>query len=349
VAMRPTGEVVAMIGGKDYAKSPFNRATQALRQPGSTFKLFVYLAALRSGWAPDDVIANTEITQGSYRPRNARGRYSDQITLADAFAQSSNVAAVRLLNEIGSAQVIAMARDLGVTSPLAEGDPSMALGTSSMTLLELTSAYAGVAANGYPVEARALAAEEEGWFEWLWNGKSNLGTRQHEAIEQMLRAAINSGTGRAAMLSGPNFGKTGTTQDNRDALFVGYAGAGEERLVVGVWIGNDDNSPLNGIAGGGLPARIWRDFMAAAIKGAGVPARPTPRPDPSGPVEPLDVPELGDIPLGEGATLRIRDGEAVIESELGGVPVGVRVRDGQIALEVDEEAVRRRVEQGAGP
>ncbi|MCH2488147.1 MAG: transglycosylase domain-containing protein, partial [Erythrobacter sp.] len=127
VAMRPNGEVVAMIGGTDYAKSPFNRATQAKRQPGSTFKLFVYLAALQEGWDPDDRIANAEITQGSYRPKNALGRYSDSLLLREAFAQSSNVAAVRLYGEVGSEKVIEAARDLGVTSALAEGDPSLAL------------------------------------------------------------------------------------------------------------------------------------------------------------------------------------------------------------------------------
>ena len=335
VAMRPTGEVVAMVGGTDYAASPFNRATQARRQPGSTFKLFVYLAALQNGWEPDDLIDNSEITEGTYRPRNSRGRYSPQITLAEAFAQSSNVAAVRLLNAVGSDEVIAAARDLGVSSPLTEGDPSMALGTSTMTLLELTAAYAGVAANSYPVEPRAFAPEEQGWFDWLTDGKQNLPTRRHEDIEQMLRAAINSGTGRAAMLTGPNFGKTGTTQDNRDALFVGYAGSGEDRLVVGVWIGNDDNSPLNGISGGGAPARIWRDFMRAALSGQDVPAKPVPRPDPSGPVEPVDVPELEDIPLGDNTRLTIRDGEAVITSEIDGVPVEARMRDGAVSVEVE--------------
>ena len=183
-------------------------------------------------------------------------RLSDEtITLEDAFAQSSNVAAVRLLGEVGSEKVIATARDLGVTSPLAKGDPSLALGTSTMTLLELTSAYAGVAANALPVEPHAFAREERGFFENLWDGPSSLSSSTRSDMEQMLRSAINSGTGRAAMLRGPNFGKTGTTQNNRDAVFVGYAGD----LVVGVWIGNDDNSPLAGaISGGGLPARIWR-------------------------------------------------------------------------------------------
>ncbi|MGB3167751.1 MAG: transglycosylase domain-containing protein, partial [Alteraurantiacibacter sp.] len=174
VAMRPNGEVVAMIGGRDYATSAFNRATQAKRQPGSTFKLFVYLAALRNGWEPDDTIDNTEFTRGSYRPSNYNDRYSPTITLRDAFAQSSNVAAVRLLEEVGSEAVIETARDLGVTSPMTAGDPTLALGTSTMSLLELTAAYAGVAANGFPVEPRAFPLEEEGMFDWMWDGRGSL-------------------------------------------------------------------------------------------------------------------------------------------------------------------------------
>ena len=133
-----TGRILAMVGGYSFDRSKFNRATQAKRQPGSTFKLFVYLTALNQGWSPEDRINNSQITQGGYRPQNAAGRYSDTIALQDAFAHSSNVAAVRLFEEVGSKAVIATARDLGVTSPLAKGDPSLALGTSTMTLLELT-------------------------------------------------------------------------------------------------------------------------------------------------------------------------------------------------------------------
>ncbi len=345
VAMRTNGEVVAMIGGKDYEKSPFNRATQAKRQPGSTFKLFVYLAALRDGWVIDDRIDNREITQGSYRPGNSGGRYSDSLTLEDAFAQSSNVAAVRLFGEVGSEKVIETARDLGVTSELTKGDPSMALGTSTMSLLELTSAYAAVAANAYPVEPHAFARPERGWFENLVDGPSSLPGKTHRQMEALLRAAINKGTGRAATLSGPNFGKTGTTQDNRDALFVGYAGD----LVVGVWIGNDDNSPLDGISGGGLPARIWRDFMTQALGVSAGPSQPGPREntDPGGPVEPLDVPNLEDIPLGDGnSRLRIRDGEAVFSTEVDGIPIDITITEGGIGI--DEEAIeeaRRRAEE----
>lgn len=320
VAMRPNGEVVAMIGGKDYAASPFNRATQARRQPGSTFKLFVYLAALRAGWDPDDVIDNSAIETGSYRPKNAGGAYSKSITLEDAFASSSNVAAVRLLREVGDDKVIDMARDLGVTAPMASGDPSLALGTSSMTLLELTAAYAAVAANSYPVEPHAFEAEEMGWFENLISGPGSFGSDEHEDIEQMLRAAVNRGTGRAARLPQANFGKTGTTQDNRDALFVGYANG----LVVGVWIGNDDNTPLRGISGGGLPARIWRDFMTEA-SGKKAPPRSKKVIDPTGPVEPLDIPDIGDIPIGDRTRIGIEGGDAVITTEINGSRIDLRL------------------------
>jgi penicillin-binding protein 1A len=318
VAMRPTGEVVAMVGGRSYADSPFNRATQARRQPGSTFKLFVYLAALEAGWDPEDTIGNTAIEAGSYRPKNSRERYSDTITLEDAFATSSNVAAVRLFNEVGSERVIRTARSLGVTSDMPEGDPSLALGTSTMTLLELTSAYAGVAANSFPVKPYAFAPEEESWWDWLTTPADSASGRTHEDIERMLRAAINRGTGRAATLPIANFGKTGTTQDNRDALFVGYAGD----LVVGVWVGNDDNSPLDGVTGGGLPARIWKDFMRSALS---LPApRATASPDPEGPVQPLDIEEGEEIPLGEDGTALRFENEGIILSQ-DGVPVEIRL------------------------
>jgi len=334
VAMRPNGEVVAMIGGTNYEKSPFNRATQARRQPGSTFKLFVWLAALQSGMSPDDRIDNRPIEKGSYRPKNAGGSYSDSITLEEAFARSSNVAAVRLLQTVGSESVIASARDLGVQSPLAEGDPSLALGTSTMTLLELTSAYAGIAANDFPVIPRAFAEPEKGWLAqaWDWSKRERLSGRVHGDMERMLRAAINRGTGRAASLSVANYGKTGTSQDYRDALFVGYAGD----LVVGVWIGNDDNTPLNGITGGSVPARIWRDFMVQAL-GRGA-SRPAPAPDvqddPGTPVEPMDVPNpdaipTAEFPLDERSRVRIGGEGVTVTTDVGGVPMDMRVgRDG---------------------
>jgi len=329
VAMRPSGEVVAMIGGKDYANSPFNRATQAKRQPGSTFKLFVYLAALGSGMRPTDRIDNTPIETGSYRPKNAAERYSDSLTLEQAFASSSNVAAVRLFNQLGSKRVIETARNLGITSPLPEGDPSLALGTSTMSLLELTSAYAAVAADAYPVEPHAFLQEEEGWIEWLFDGQSHFPGRVQSDMERLLRAAINDGTGKAAMLAGPNFGKTGTTQDYRDAVFVGYAGD----LVVGVWVGNDDNTSLNGVTGGGLPARIWRNFMRGALAGSDI-VEPAERPDPEGPIRPLDIEELRDIPIDDnGPTLSVEQEGLTVVTEIDGLPVEFRLTEDGLEIE----------------
>lgn len=328
VAMRPSGEVVAMIGGRNYAESPFNRSTQAMRQPGSTFKLFTYAAALAAGAEPDDPVDNSEISVGTYRPRNSGGRYSETLTIEQAFAQSSNVAAVRLFNQIGSKKIIETARDMGITSELPEGDPSLALGTSSVTLLELTSAYAGLAANSFPTVPHAFAQEEESWLAWLFNDESSMSSRDHSHMEQMLRAAINSGTGRAATLSIPNFGKTGTTQNNRDALFVGYAGD----LIVGVWVGNDDNSPLDGVTGGGLPARIWRDFMIGAIAEARAPRR-NEKTSPTGPIQPLDLPEGATIPIGDdGSELAInRDGVA-ITTQVDGTSVEIRMDEDGVEL-----------------
>ena len=338
VAMRPTGEVVAMIGGSNYAKSPFNRATQARRQPGSTFKTFVYLAALRNGWSPDQRIENTEITAGSYRPKNGSGAYSPTITLADAFARSSNVAAVRLYRAVGGDKVIRTARDLGVTSPLTAGDPSVALGSGTMTLIELTSAYAGIAGKRNPVRASAFPAPDESWTGWLLNRRYAISGGEREAMRGLLRGVVERGTGRAARLGLPAYGKTGTSQDQRDALFVGFAGD----LVVGVWVGNDDNTPLSGISGGGLPARIWAGFMRQALGAAAPvdarPGPPRPAPNPSGPVVPMDVPIAGipgsaQFPVGDGGNLTVDKNGAVFTTDIGGVPVDVRL--GQNGVSVD--------------
>ncbi|GBH30335.1 transglycosylase domain-containing protein [Sphingobium xenophagum] len=264
VAMKPDGSVVAMVGGKNYAKSSFNRAVQARRQPGSTFKLFVYLAAFRAGMTPEDMIDDTPINTGSYRPANHGGKYRGRISLRQAFAASSNVAAVRLTQKVGVDNVIKVARDLGVTAPLTE-DLSLALGTSEIPLIELAEAYAAVAAGSYPVLAHGLPPEERGWFERLMARQRAFDDDELAMIRDLLSSAANRGTGSAAALRTSTFGKTGTTQDSRDAIFVGYAGG----LVTAVWIGNDDNSPLpGGAAGGGIPARIWRNFMSGAINEA---------------------------------------------------------------------------------
>ncbi len=262
VAMRPDGRVVAMVGGKNYSKTPFNRATQALRQPGSAFKLFVYLAAMRAGWTPDSIIEDKPITIGDWSPENHDGVFRGPITLREAFSRSSNAATVRLSESVGRANVIRAARDLGITSPMPD-KPSLALGTGGVSLLELTSAYAAVYSGRYPIEARGLPKEpEQAGLGQLFTSSGALDERRDRgAMLDLLWSVANEGTGRRAALWVPTFGKTGTTQDNRDALFVGFAGD----LVVGVWVGRDDDKSLGKISGGTVPARIWRDFMSSAL------------------------------------------------------------------------------------
>ena len=264
VAMRPDGAVVAMVGGRDYSDSQFNRATQAKRQPGSAFKLFDYYAALRHGYTPDDTVLDEPVDIKGWEPEDYARRYHGQVTLAEAFANSYNDAAVRLSQQVGIAAVIAAARDLGLHGPLAN-NPSLALGTSEVTLLDITSAYAAVRAGAAPVEPWAIAGVS------LPNGqravsvgpphepRHSLGQYQGELIE-LLRGVVKHGTGRAAALPGFAAGKTGTAQDYRDAWFIGFT----ESLVVGVWVGNDDHSPMQHVAGGTLPATIWKKFMEQA-------------------------------------------------------------------------------------
>ena len=313
VAMKPDGTVVAMVGGKDYKASPFNRAVQAQRQPGSTFKLFVYLAALRSGLDTDSTVLDEPVTIADWSPKNYGGSYAGEITLRRAFAKSSNVAAARLIQQVGVRNVIRTARDLGVTSPLAN-EASIALGTSTMSLLELTSAYASVAAGSYPVRPHGLEANNEsaGWMERLRGRTTVMSEHERDGMRELLSASIN-GTGHEATLSVQGYGKTGTTQDARDALFVGYA----EGLVAGVWVGNDDNTPNPGLSGGGIPARIWRDFMMEAL---GIPPPAAPEEEEASPIDNL-ADNLGNAVDDLAPTLQ----DAI--EDLGGTLRGDRNRD----------------------
>lgn len=318
VAMRPDGRVLAMVGGKDYGASPFNRATQARRQAGSAFKLFVYLAALRSGLHPDSTVEDSPVTIGAWSPRNSDGRYRGQITLREAFARSSNVAAARLAQQVGVREVIRAARDLGISTPIPQ-EATIALGTANSSLLELTAAYAAVAAGAYPVRPHGLdAPTERNWLDLLGNRSHALGGRTGDELHDLLAASIDEGTGRQAALAIPAFGKTGTSQDNRDALFLGFA----RDLVVGVWVGNDDNTPNPGLSGGGIPARIWRDVMGDAL-GVGVKERAPLQVDPDAD----EMPGL-DIDLAPG------NGASPVEGEISGFGLNLKIgRDGSLSLD----------------
>lgn len=263
VAMRPDGAVVAMVGGRDYEVSQFNRAVDARRQPGSAFKLFVYYAALRNGYALESRIDASPIEVGGWKPENYGGQQFGRMTLAQSFAQSVNSAAIRLGTTVGLDEVVLAARDLGLDAPLAKV-PSMALGTNEVSLLDLTGAFASVRAARSKLEPWGIAA-----FGPEGAGLRTLGppTRagddlpKHQELTQLLRDVVTRGTGRAATLDdGEAAGKTGTSQDYRDAWFVGFNRA----LVVGVWAGNDNRSPMHGVTGGSLPALIWKRFVSAA-------------------------------------------------------------------------------------
>ncbi len=273
VAMTPDGAVRAMVGGRSYAESPFNRATDASRQPGSAFKPFVYLAAFEHGRTPSDMMNDEPIDIRGWKPGDYEGHYEGEITLERAFAKSSNSVAAQLTAEVGARTVAAAAHRLGITSPLSEV-PALALGTSSVTPLELTGAYAPFANGGDGVIPygilRIRTKSGTVLYDRTGSGIGRVISPENAArLTQLMVATVNSGTGKAARLDErPSAGKTGTTQDFHDAWFVGFTAD----LVCGVWIGNDNNTPMVHATGGGLPAHIFKAFMEAAEKN--LPVRP---------------------------------------------------------------------------
>ena len=267
VAMTPSGAVRAMVGGRDYAKSQFNRATQARRQPGSAFKPFVYLAGLEAGLRPDSVLMDAPLAIGGWRPGNFTKTHAGPVSLADAFAKSINTVAVRVSERAGRGHVIDTARRLGLAGDF-KPTPSLALGVNEVSLLDLTQAYGPFANGGAGVWAYGIEEIRDGAGKLLYrrrgSGPGRVVSAPHvAAMNGMLARVISDGTGRAADINRPQAGKTGTSQHFRDAWFVGFTAD----LVTGVWMGNDDARPMKNVTGGGPPARLWRDFMAAAHRG----------------------------------------------------------------------------------
>jgi penicillin-binding protein 1A len=267
VAMTHDGAIRSLVGGRSYDDSPFNRAVAARRQPGSAFKVFVYLAALELGRTPYDWYFDGPVTIGKWTPDNYEGKYVGDITLADALARSSNSVAVQLTNEVGPAQVARVAHRLGITANLLEV-PALALGTSEVTPLELVTGYAPFANGGTGVIPHVITKISTPSGKILYERRGSgmgrvMSPETNADMTQMLVKAVTEGTATAARLSQrPMAGKTGTSQDYRDAWFVGFTAD----LVAGVWIGNDDASPMKRATGGGLPARIFKDFMEDAEK-----------------------------------------------------------------------------------
>src|SRR5262245_31956639 len=266
VLMDADGAIRALVGGRSYAESQFNRAIKARRQPGSAFKAFVYLAALESGLTPDSTVLDLPLLGSGWSPRNEGAGYRGSVTLREALALSMNAAAARLNMTVGPRQTAAVAQRLGIRSPL-RADASLALGTSEVTLIELTGAYGVLANGGRSVDAHIITRVRTAGGKVLFErrpepAKVVVAPVHVAAMNDMLGAVVSSGTGkRAALADHASAGKTGTSQDFRDAWFVGYAG----EIVTGVWVGNDDGRPMHRVMGGSLPARLWHDIMLAAL------------------------------------------------------------------------------------
>jgi penicillin-binding protein 1A len=284
VVLDSSGAVKALVGGRSYKRSQFNRATVAKRQPGSAFKAFVYLAALENGYRPDTVEVDEPVKIGDWSPENYKRKYLGPVTLEQAYALSLNTVAAKLTHAVDPRTVAKVAQRLGIRSRLS-ADTSLALGTSEVTLLEMASAFTPFANGGLAVEPyvvkRILARDGRVLYERLPGGLGEvMGQGELGAMNAMMRAVIGSGTATKAKFDGQDMGgKTGTSQNYRDAWFVGYT----PYLTAGVWMGNDDNTPTKKVTGGSLPALVWRDIMMKAHQGLSprvLPGETLPPPDP---------------------------------------------------------------------
>ena len=258
VVLNKSGEVKAMVGGIDYRKSQFNRAVTALRQPGSAFKPFVYLTALQNGWKREDRIDDVPLSIGKWKPENYDKKYHGRVTLEEALMKSLNLATVNLSESLSRKDIIRTAKKMGISTPV-ENTPSLALGTFEVKVIDMAAAYSAIANGGYATWPHAIKEVYTRDGYQLYQREADTENRILDAgavkdLTKMLEKVISQGTGRRAKIPGFAAGKTGTTQDYRDAWFVGFT----DEYVIAVWVGNDDNSPMNGVTGGTLPAEIWR-------------------------------------------------------------------------------------------
>lgn len=266
VTLDLNGGVLAMVGGKDYGDSQFNRVTQAQRQPGSAFKLFVYLSALEQGLSPFEMVEDSKVSIESWSPKNYKNEFLGKISIVEAFSKSINTVAVKVSEETGRKRIINKAKKLGIKSKLIDS-PSLALGTSEVNLLELTNAYNVIANGGNGVWSHGIRLIEnvDGELLYLRKGFGPGKVIDAETVKKMtflLKETVKNGTGKNANFNRPIAGKTGTSQLLRDAWFIGFS----SEMVSGVWFGNDNDSSMGKITGGTAPAILWKDFMKKAHK-----------------------------------------------------------------------------------
>ena len=288
VSMDRDGAVLALVGGTDYVTSNYNRATNAVRQPGSAWKLFVYLAALESGYTPTSEVVDEPVTIQGWSPRNSGGTYAGKIDVRTAFAYSKNTVAAQLGNEVGFSSVAGMARRFGITTPISTV-PSMVLGTNEVRLIDMTRAFAAVSARGQSIEPYGIVKVATTAGRMLYQHNRKQGTSLvpesvSAGITDLLQTAVSIGTGRAAQIGRPVAGKTGTTSSNKDGWFLGFSSG----VTTGVWMGRDDDRPVPGLQGGTAPARAFAAFMKVAVAQRPVEAFQTQPQLPSWQLEPDD-------------------------------------------------------------
>ncbi len=327
VALAPDGAVLALVGGRDYSQSQFNRAVQAQRQAGSLFKIFVYLAAFNAGYTPDSVVVDQPVTIGDWQPKNYESGYRGPVTLRTAFAQSINTVAVQLTQAVGVERVIDMAKSLGVHTDL-PAVPSLALGSAEVTLLDMTAAMDAIAVDSKSIEPYTIRKIRTGTRALLYTRPDTVAERadwNRNALVQLLQGVVTNGTGRAARLDRRSAGKTGTTQDYRDAWFIGFT----SDIVVGAWVGNDDDSPMDGVVGGDLPAKIWHDFVEEAERSLSTPIAAAPHPAAPQPPTAQSPTVLRGVPkVADTATLVFPDGVAHLQ--------GITGEKGALAHELEQ-------------
>ncbi|WP_288017643.1 PBP1A family penicillin-binding protein [Blastomonas sp.] len=265
VSLDRDGAVRAMVGGTDYVTSNYNRATSALRQPGSAWKLFVYLSALEAGYTPEDIVTDAPITIGGWSPRNSGGSYAGDITLRTAFAYSKNTVAARIGEDVGTSSIANMARRFGITTPITTL-PSMVLGSSEVRVIDMVRAFAGVSSGGVAISPYGITKVTTSDGEVLYSHESDMSQvlvppHVTAGMTDLLQTAVNVGTGRAAQIGRPVAGKTGTTNSNKDGWFLGFSSG----ITTGVWMGRDDARPVGGLQGGTAPARAFASFMKVAV------------------------------------------------------------------------------------
>nr|WP_235587936.1 PBP1A family penicillin-binding protein [Sphingopyxis sp. H115] len=265
VSLDRDGAVRAMVGGTDYVASNYNRATQALRQPGSAWKLFVYMAALEAGYKVDDPVVDEPVTINGWSPRNSSGRFAGTMDLRSAFAYSVNTVAAKLGDEVGFSSVANMARRFGITTPI-NTHPSMVLGSAEVRVIDMTAAFAAVSRKGVSVQPYGITKVTTADGRLLYQRPAERGQVLVDSwvaagITDLLQTAVNTGTGRAAQIGRPVAGKTGTTSSNKDGWFLGFSSG----ITTGVWMGRDDAKAVGGLQGGRAPARAFADYMRVAV------------------------------------------------------------------------------------